>query len=179
MWTNLWVHYCAFEFNTTFKSKYCIPIMTTLIVSLWELQKKGIRDKMIFTVMLSCGETFLWFLRAQIPPLSWLSTSSLTIFIWNDMSHSLHVNNANSQVLGQKLRRSNHTSVKKKENNIKCFSFLFLFLCLLPYHRNVHLCPPLCDSKRASECPQCWIVWSSAQLPMCWLICISQLSTWI
>ncbi len=58
------------------------------------------------------------------------------------MSVSVHVNEAHSQVMGQKLRQFYHTSAERKVyNDIKCFSFLNL---VAHYHiiRNVHLCHP-------------------------------------
>lgn len=70
------------------------------------------------------------------------------IWIW---AIYVHVNEAISQVMGQKLVQTNHTSAEKKENNdIKCF-FFFTFSSVARYHiiRNVHLCHPY-DGKQAS-----------------------------
>lgn len=41
----------------------------------------------------------------------------------------MHVNEANSQVMGQKLKQPSHTSSSTKENNdIKCFSLFVFFV---------------------------------------------------
>lgn len=99
------------------------------------------------------------------------------IWIW---AIYVHVNEAISQVMGQKLGQTNHTSAEKKENNdIKCFFFLLFLLLLVTISSEMSICViPTTANKRVSSVSNCLVVNSVFAAPN-WLLLISQLSTWI
>lgn len=78
----------------------------------------------------------------------------------------MHVNDAHSQVMGQKARQSNHSTAEDLKKDIKCF-YVFLFGHII---REVNLCRPV-DGKQASflsvevlscqvgvRCPDCFLI---------------------
>lgn len=147
-----------------------------------KLQKIGYRGNI--DIVLNRVKTFFLICVRFFIRISCLFTTGIRIGVFYlNMSHFSACKWCFSQVLGQKLRQSSHTSAKEWENNIKCFSFFFLFCFVLIAHyhiiRNVHLCHPN-DSKQASFL-SIWTLWLSTQylLHQLTVLLISQLCTWI